>query len=876
MPSPNNNLIKYNQGKKPLKLPFVIYADLACILKKIDTCQNNPDLSSTTKINQHIPSGYSIYTNCSFDKSNNKLSYYRGEDCMKRFCKDLKDHATKIIDFKKKMIPLPKEEKDNYNKENICYICKKDFNNDTKVRDHCHFTGKYRGAAHNTCNLRYKIPKNIPVIFHNGSTYDYHFIIKELACEFDGNFECLGENTEKYITFSVPIKKRIDNKNIDITYKIKFIDSFRFMATSLSKLVDNLTDNIHNDKCNKCKSNLCFVNAVNEKLIFKCIDCEKEYEKEFNKELVERFANTYKFCDNDLNKFLILLRKGVYPYEYMDEWNKFIEKVFPGKESFYSNLTLENITETDYAHANNVFKKFNINNLGDYHDLYVKNDTLLLADIFENFRHACLNNYELDPAHFVSLPELAWQACLKKTNVELELITDYDMLLMIENGIRGGICYAIQRYTKANNKYMNDYKKNKESSYIQYLDANNLYGMAMSEKLPKKGFKWIADISRIDENFVKSYNKNSNKGYILKVDVDYPREFQNLHCDLPFLPEWMVVNNTKKLIRNLQDKKDYVVHINVLKQALDHGLKLIKVYQVIEFDQEAWLKEYINFNAELRKKAINDFEKDFFKLMNNAVFGKTMENVRKHRDIKLVKTNKKRDKLVSEPNYHTMKLIDDNLAIIEMKKVNVKISKPIYLGISIVDISKITMYEFWFNLIKSKYESNAKLCYMDTDSFIINVKTEDFYKDISENVIERFDTSNYIHDRPLPIGVNKKVLGLMKDELGGGIITEFVTLRPKAYSYKTEDNVEWKKAKGTKKCIINKMLNFNDYKNYLFDNVKVLRSQQRFKSENHIVYTENINKIALSCNDDKRFVATDGIESYPYRYVLKKNKKTSN
>ena len=176
------------------------------------------------------------------------------------------------------------------------------------------------------------------------------------------------------------------------------------------------------------------------------------------------------------------------------------------------------------------------------------------------------------------------------------------------------------------------------------------------------------------------------------------------------------------------------------------------------------------------------------------------------------------------------------------------------------------MYEFWYDFIKSKYESNAKLCYTDTDSFIINVKTEDFYKDISENVTERFDTSNYIHDTPLPICVNKKVLGLMKDELGGGIITEFVTLRHKAYSDKTQDNVELKKAKGTKKCIINKMLSFNDYKNCLFNNVKVLRSQQRFKSKNHIVYTENINKIALSCNDDKRFVATDGIESYPYGY----------
>ena len=388
-------------------------------IEKIDTCYNNPDLSSTTKINQHIPSEYSIYTNCSFDKSNNKLSYYRGEDCMKRICKDLKDHATKIIDFKKKaMIP---------------------------------------------------------------ST-------KEFAREFDGNFECLGENTEKYITFSVPIKKRIENKNIDITYKIKFIDSFRFMATSLSKLVDNLTDNIHYDKCDKCKSNLCFVNAVNEKLIFKCIDCEKEYEKEFNKELLERFSNTYEFCDNDLNTFLILLRKGVYPYEYMDGWDRFNEKVLPDKDSFYSNLTMEDISKTDYAHANNVFKKFNINNLGEYHDLYVRGDTLLLEDIFENFRQSCLKNYELDPAHFVSLPGLARQACLKKTNVELELLTDYDMLLMIEEGIRGRICHAIQRYAKANNKYMKDYDKRKKSSYIQYLDANNLCGKAMTEKLPVRGF----------------------------------------------------------------------------------------------------------------------------------------------------------------------------------------------------------------------------------------------------------------------------------------------------------------------------------------------------------------------------------------------------
>ena len=327
--------------------------------------------------------------------------------------------------------------------------------------------------------------------------------------EFEGNFECLGENTEKYITFSVPIKKKIENKDIEITYKIKFIDSFRFMATSILKLVDNLTEDIHGDKCVDCKSDLSYMKVIDEALIFRCFNCKKNDEKEINKELIERFASIYKFCNNDLNKLVMLLRKGVYPYEYMDGWDKFNETSIPSKESFHSNLRMENISETDYRHANNVFKTFKLNNLGDYHDLYVQSDTLLLVDVFENVRKACIETYELDPAHFISLPGLAWQACLKKTRVELKLLTDYDMLLMIEEGIRGGICHAVHRYAKANNKYMKNYDKGKEPSYIQYLDTNNLYGAAMSEKLPINEFKWVNDISGINEKFVKSYDKKT-------------------------------------------------------------------------------------------------------------------------------------------------------------------------------------------------------------------------------------------------------------------------------------------------------------------------------------------------------------------------------
>ena len=274
-------------------------------------------------------------------------------------------------------------------------------------------------------------------------------------------------------------------------------------------------------------------------------------------------------------------------------------------------------------------------------------------------------------------------------------------------------------------------------------------------------------------------------------------------------------------------------------------------------------------NTELRKLAKNDFEKDLFKLMNNLVFGKTMENIRKHRDIKLVTTDKKRSKLVSEPNHHTIDLISEDLSIIEMKKTKVKMNKPIYLGLSILEISKILMYEFWYDYMKPKYNNDVKLCCMDTDSFVMHIKTNDFYKDIASDAENRFDTSNYEVNRPLPIAQNKKVIGLMKDELGGKIITEFVTLRPKTYSFLADDGKEDKKAKGTKKCIIKKMIKFNDYKKCLLNGEIILNSQQRFIGNKHNVYTENINKIALSNNDDKRIVLSNKITSYPYGYVLK-------
>ena len=523
---------------------------------------------------------------------------------MKRFCDDLKEHVTRITNYEMKpMDPLTEEEKESYKDQELCHICKKEFCTDNnkemrKARDYCHYTGKYRGAARSKCNLNYKIVKEIPVLFHNGSVYDYHFIIKYLAREFKVNSECLGENTEKYISFTVPFEKVINDK--EIKYRIRISDSCRFMRDSLSNLVDNASE-------------------------FKIKEIDNDV-------LIKRFYNTYQLSKNDINKFKLLLRKGVYPYQYMDSWKRANEAELPSKDKFYSTINLEDISDDDYAHTINAWNTFNISNLGEYHDLYVKLDTSLLGDIFKNFRDKHIETDKIDPAYFLTTSELSWWVRLKKTGVKLELLTDGNMFLTYEEGISGGICNKVHSYAEANNKYMKNYDKNKESSFLMYVDANNLYGWTMSKKLPVDGFKWVDDLSMFTEDFIKSYDEESDVGYLLVVDIEYPKTLHMLHSDLPFLPEKMKINKCAKLVCNLNDKENYSVHTVALKQALNHVLVFKRVHSVISFRQEAWLKPYIDLNTELRKNTKNEFEKDFYKFKINSLYGKTVQNDRKHRD----------------------------------------------------------------------------------------------------------------------------------------------------------------------------------------------------------------------------------------------------
>ena len=866
VPKPGE-IIEFQNFKKSMRVAFVIYADFEAVTEKIDSATPNPEKSFTEKYQKHTPSGLCYYVKKDDVENYAEPVVYRGEDCVEKFCTMIEEEVKEIGTIYKNIVPLEMTAEDNekfqsatdghicnkklckdktvpFNKEPIhqsclpakykdtsefklssvmekgdwrnyfkkskCAICAGPLSDET-VKDHDHLTGEFRGAAHNQCNLQYQLPKFVPVIFHNLSGYDSHLFIKQLG-KSHGSINCIPNNDEKYISFSKLLA--VDDKK----FEIRFIDSFKFMASSLDALCKNLSK--------------------------------------------EQFREMNKVFEGDTD---LLIRKGVYPYDYMDNFDKFNETKLPPAFEFYSRLYDSDVNEKDYVHAQKVWSHFDIKNMGEYHDLYLKTDVVLLADIFENFRDVCLKNYKLDPAWYYTSPGLSWDALLKKTEIKLDLLSDINMILFVEAGIRGGVSMISNRYGKANNKYMENYNPKEESKFITYLDANNLYGWGMSQKLPHKNFRWIDEAKLVDFD-PTLINTEDDTGYILQVDLEYPKELHNVHNDYPLAPESLLINKIYKLTPNLYNKTKYILHLKNLQLYLSLGLKLTKIHKVLAFDQKDWMRPYIDLNTNLRTASKNDFEKDFFKLMNNSVFGKTMENIRNRVDIRLVNEEKQAKKLVSKPTFERRKIFCKDLAAVHMKRTKIMFDKPIYVGFCILDLSKTLMYDFHYNYIVKKYGDKQKLMFTDTDSLAYEMKTEDFYQDINFDVSEKFDTSNYAKNHPSGIktGCNKKVIGMMKDECGGKQMTEFVGLRAKMYSYKV-DETEEKKAKGVKKNVIKKDISFDDYYKCLIEKVKpVYRKMNLIRSHNHEIYSETINKIALSADDDKRIIDADGISTFAY------------
>ncbi|XP_011883678.1 PREDICTED: uncharacterized protein LOC105570839, partial [Vollenhovia emeryi] len=394
-----------------------------------------------------------------------------------------------------------------------------------------------------------------------------------------------------------------------------------------------------------------------------------------------------------------------------------------------------------------------------------------------------MRSYDLDPAHYYTLPGYTWDAMLKYTGVRFELLTDIDMLLFVERGVRGGLSQCSHRYARANNKYLPSHDPLEASTYLMYYDVNNLYGWAMRESLPYAQFQWIDD-TNAESLDVMAVTADSDIGYILEVDLSYPRELHDAHADLPFCPLRAAPPGkvTDKLLATLHDKSRYVIHYRNLQQCVRHGMRLLKIHRVLRFAQSPWLRGYIELNTRFRICANNEFERTMYKLMNNAVYGKTMENVREHVDVRLVTCWDGRygaEALIARPNFHSRSVFSEDLMAVELRKLEVMLNKPIYVGMAILEIAKTRLYAFHYEYMVPLYRGLCRILYTDTDSLIYFVACDDIYRDM-KRYIERFDTSDYAENNVFGMPrANKSVPGLMKDENRGAIMVEFVGLRAK-------------------------------------------------------------------------------------------------
>ncbi|XP_044573538.1 uncharacterized protein LOC123257706 [Drosophila ananassae] len=611
-PEPNTKS-SFKAFSKKLSPPVVIYADIEAVLENYQTASNNPEASFTLPKQKHTACAVSFYVVHKYNPELNKLWTYDGADCMTMFVQTLKDETMALYQKYWKDCKEPIHEFDiddeDYQEHGNCYACEEPIEMADRDKYFDQFSVKYQGPIHKKCKISFKLSSAFfPVVFHNLSRYDIHLFINELG----GELKPIRPTKELYIALS----QKIFQKGI-ANYSIKYIDSNRFLNSSLEKLASNMEDN------------------------------------DFNI-LKSKFSG---------EKFQQMRRKGVFPYDYIDSFSKFNETELPPRDYFYNTLTDEECSVSNYNFAKEIWDSFHCRSLRDYMKLYLESDVLILADVFENFRNI-------------------WDAMMKYTKAELELISDPNMYNFLKRGIRGGLTQCTQRISHANNKYIKNYDEAKPKNYLSYIDANNLYGRAMSQKLPFSNFKFLSE-SEINMFDIINIDSSGDTGFILEVDLEYPDNIHDKHNSLPFCPENMVPPGGKipKLLADLTDKEVYIIHLKQLQLCLQQGLKLKKVHRILSFSQSYWLKPYIDLNTKHRKLAKNDFEKNFYKLMNHAVYGKTMENVEKLRNIALVTHYESRRnspgfrQRVAMHNFHSLEIFGENLAAIESTKTSIQIQK---------------------------------------------------------------------------------------------------------------------------------------------------------------------------------------------------------
>jgi hypothetical protein len=849
-----NDIMKFKNDNHTFKHPFNLIADFESTLEKVDIKNGN-----TTKYQKHVANSYGLKYNCIHEEHSEDIKIFNSNDpelVSKNFIEDVERLALKsyeLLQLNKdsKCIKWTDELVKNHRKCNNCTECKCDFTEENKkVAHHDHISGEFISTLCSSCNLKYKYKTFIPVYLHNLKGYDSHLFVSSLVVygykpDNTDHITCIPNTEEKYISFSKMIKvaERYDRKTkkmVNIMFEIRFLDTIGFMASSIESLSNNLKK--------ECQS----------------ID-----------DLRKVFVNTSNHFTND-DEFKLMTEKGIYPYDYISNFDKLNDKKLPSIKDFYSQLNKKDCSINDYNQAIKVWDTFRCKTLLEYHNIYLKCDVLLLADIWFNFRKVCIKNYKLDPEYYYTAPSLSFDAMLKLSKIELELITDNDMYLFVESGIRGGISQISKRHGVANNKYMKNYDKSKEDSYIVYLDANNLYGSAMCEYLPYANFKWNNDEWNTEK--ILELNDKADTGYLFSVDLDIPNELHDHFNNYPpcaenisilkeNLSEWQQeeYEETKitKLCLTLQNKKDYVVNYRYLKLVLNMGVKLIKVNKVLQFSQKPFLKTYIMKNTELRTLSKNEFEKDFYKLMNNSVYGKTMENVRNRINFRLISTE---EEALRVKNMKSSTIFNDNLVGVHIQKTEVKLCKPIYLGQTILDDSKHLMYDFHYNFMLNNIKrENIDLLFTDTDSLCYHVRNEDVFE-LMKNNKDKFDLSNYPKNHDMYDSTNNKVIGKFKNE-SVDQITEFIGLRSKLYSFTTDkDDVSHNKCKGVKTSVAKKELSIHDYRHTLETLESKSVEQSNIRSYGHELYTEKQYKVALSARDDKVYISKNYINTYNFGF----------
>ena len=590
-PTSGDNILKFKNFGNSLKVPFTIYADFETLVIP------NEDLKKTKK---HIPSAVSCLTVSAFPEFNREIFIYTGPDVLEKFFEYLDSERKRIdgiLGKNEPMTPLTPEQLREYETAKRCKNCDVEFDKGAHKRctHHCHVTSKFLFPCCGKCNLllKYKQTKRrskntppsfeVPVFFHNLTGFDSHVILQHVKkTDKIDTSSCIGTSSEKLLTF---------------TYRgFKFLDSCHFLQASLATLVSNLKD-----------------------------------------AGVDKFVHTRRVFDDD-EQFELITQKSEYPYDYMNTFERFDETSLPPREAFFNTLTDSEISDEAYEHATKVWKVFKCKTLLDYHSIYLKCDVVLICDVFEHFCDIAHKDYKLDPKYYITLPSFSFDVMLFSSRVELELLTCSDAYLFTEAALRGGISIITGRFAASNNKLVPGYDPTKPTSYIGYYDSNNLYGKTMQEKLPLKDFRFLDD-DEITSFDVTAIDPDGETGYLIQCDLLYPDYLHSRHNSLPLAPSHVTITKDilsdvtiqlgekhgnkfkpqKKLVPTLENKEKYICHSSNLRFYLEQGLILTKIHRILSFTQSAWLKPYIDFNTSKRSMAKNAFEKNYYKLMNNAV-----------------------------------------------------------------------------------------------------------------------------------------------------------------------------------------------------------------------------------------------------------------